>query len=108
MVIEGEEEGARGTQHLAESEAICFLPLEFHCPLALLGLREGGGWADGEDGCCDEDGEKGSRVLCFEGRERASGSDGPNTEMPRWPALSSPLLSHPLPAAGSTSLWGPA
>lgn len=62
MVIEGKEEGARGTQHLAESEAICFLPLEFHCPLALLGLREGRGWADGEDGCCDEDGEK--RLTC--------------------------------------------
>ena len=50
---------------------------------------------------------KGSRALCFEGRERASGSDGPNTEMPRWPALSSPLLIHPLPAAGSASFWVP-
>lgn len=28
--------------------------------------------------------------MCFEGRERASGSDEPDTEMPRWPALSSP------------------
>lgn len=36
---------------------------------------------------------KGSCALCFEGRERASGSDEPDTEMPRWPALSSPLLS---------------
>lgn len=51
---------------------------------------------------------KGSRALCFEGRERASGSDEPDTEMPRWPALSSPLLSHPLPTAGSASLWVPA
>ena len=51
---------------------------------------------------------KGSRALCFEGNERASGSYGPETEMPRWPALSSPFLSHPLPAAENASLWVPA
>lgn len=51
---------------------------------------------------------KGSRALCSVGKERVSGLYGPETEMPRWPALSSPLLSHPLPAAENASLWVPA
>lgn len=50
---------------------------------------------------------KGSHALCFDGKERASARMD-QREMPRWPALSSPLLSHPLPAAGNASLWVPA
>ena len=46
------------------------------------GIFVRGGIADG-GGAVTRMERKGSRALCFEGRERASGSDEPDTEMPR-------------------------